>query len=121
MTCIDAFRITSQGWFGQSWNYARVRENAYDGTLTVAWDITQSIMEIIRPQMTVNGKLTLRPSATKIGYRYEADQFPSQELYYFYKSRRQVVLRRPRPDYNGMGRQEGVKTGSLYKGILVAS
>ena len=116
--CSSAYRISSVGspWTDQ-YNYMRLWQGA-DGKLTLKWDLTQSKMPIIRPSLTVNGKLEIWPGKAKSRYVYQADMFPSQEMYYINGGRRTKLFQIDETGYLGMGRTGPQKSGNFYTNTL---
>ena len=94
------------------YNLVKVSELT-NGRLSILWDITQSRLPIIRPDLTVNGSLAIVPSLVPIGrpsarIYYHGDGFPSEEMYWFggpvrtdYRSR-VVVFQHPEGKYTDM-------------------
>lgn len=69
------------------------------GVLSVRWDITQSRLPIIRPDLTVNGHLEIWPNLQAGGNAeldYFGEGFPSEEAYYYWASGTRTTLFRHR-------------------------
>jgi hypothetical protein len=84
-------------------NCLSLREDKSTGEIKVRWDLTPSLMPIIRPQRTINGALTIRPSGSgAFTFQYEGDQFPRQELY-FWRDGLRTVLAKTGQSYDASG------------------
>ncbi|HET9346554.1 MAG TPA: RHS repeat-associated core domain-containing protein, partial [Candidatus Limnocylindrales bacterium] len=71
--------------YNQKVNVISVSE-ASSGVITIAWDITQSRLPILRPGLTVNGKMIIRPRRCCVyspSVEYYGEGFPSEELYWY--------------------------------------
>ena len=72
----------------EKYNLVRAHEDS-NGRLRIVWDVTQSRVPIFRPDLTVNGSLSIFPGM--VGGRrifppfliFHGDGFPSEELYWF--------------------------------------
>ncbi|CAN5598268.1 hypothetical protein BH20CHL7_BH20CHL7_07190 [soil metagenome] len=92
--CNAAFPIrTSPLANTDKWNLVKVSVTQ-GGRITVTWDLTQSRLFIIRPNLTVNGKLVIHPATSHRGpfIQYSGDGFPSEELIYYTPVGRRVPL-----------------------------
>lgn len=104
-------------WPTCSWipdnNYNLVKINeSLGGVIHVQWSITQSMLPIFRPSLTVDGYMYIYPGTLfwdeRARIKYYADNFPSQELYWFNNCTRtgcltrKTVFQRPEGPYTDM-------------------
>ena len=112
---------TCQAVINERVNIVRLSESS-DGTIGVTWDITQAIQPVIRPDLTVNGSMTIRPGSM---YRddsprivYHGDGFPSEEMYWFDRCirtgclTRRTVFQHPGDRFDWMKRGDGDWSGT---------
>jgi RHS repeat-associated protein len=97
LQCRDAFSIGSSRCADDRCNIV-TRSESLKGVLTVRWDITQSLLPIFRPQMTVNGRMIVYPPTSSHGAYVDmwGEGFPSEEWFYYNeRGLRTRLTRRP--------------------------
>jgi len=102
-------------------NIVRLSESTR-GTISVVWDVTQSIQPVVRPGLTVNGSMLIRPgwmySDDRPRVVYHGDGFPSEEMYWFNKCSRtgcqirRTVFHHRGEDFNDMNPGRGDWSGT---------
>lgn len=87
------FSACGKGWDDRC-NLLSVWESS-KGIVNISWDITQSRLPIIRPDMTVNGSMHIYPPAKNRGAKvqYYGEGFPSEEMYYYGNGGRTTLFR----------------------------
>jgi RHS repeat-associated protein len=96
--------------YPQQYNLVKVVESG--STIKIVWDITQAGAPIVRPGLTVNGSMTIRPAACCVyapTIEYHGDGFPSEELYWYSPSwtTRRTVFRHPEGPWQDMASGDG--------------
>lgn len=95
--------------YPQQYNLVKVIQTG--GTIKVVWDITQAGAPIVRPGLTVNGSMTIRPAACCVyapTIEYHGEGFPSEELYWYSPlGGRRTVFQHPEGRWQAMAPGEG--------------
>ena len=105
--CNSAFSVRKFGscgeWLDGRCNLLSVSESSA-GHLNVRWDITQSRVHVIRPDLTVNGLLVVAPGTASRGPKvsYYGEGFPSEEAYYYGRGSRATLFRHREGGFNYM-------------------